>query len=94
MRWKWQKNNKIFSAFRAVDTATHPDFQGKGIFKKLTLRAIEIAKDQGEDFIFNTPNSQSKPGYLKMGWKQVDKIKIELLPCSPIHWIKKNLLII
>jgi predicted N-acetyltransferase YhbS len=34
MRWKWQKGDCVFSAFRAVDTATHPKHQGKGIFKK------------------------------------------------------------
>ena len=25
--------------------------------------------DDGVDFIFNTPNEQSRPGYLKMGWQ-------------------------
>ncbi len=67
MRWNWQLGNQIFSAYRAVDTATHPKHQGKGIFKKLTLRAIEMAKEQRDNFIFNTPNTQSLPGYLKMG---------------------------
>ena len=80
MRWKWQKGEKIYSAFRAVDTATHPNHQGKGIFKKLTLKALEIGKERGDHFVFNTPNTQSKPGYLKMGWKEVDKLEIQLRP--------------
>lgn len=33
MKWKWQLGNTVFSALRAVDTATHPAHQGKGIFK-------------------------------------------------------------
>src|SRR5688572_13844447 len=37
MRWQWFHNGKIQTAVRAVDTATHPAHQGKGIFKKLTL---------------------------------------------------------
>lgn len=86
MRWKWQVGEKVFSAFRAVDTATHPEHQGKGIFKKLTLKAVEIAKAQGEDFIFNTPNTQSLPGYLKMGWKEVGKLKIRVKPANPLNW--------
>lgn len=90
MRWKWQKGEKIYSAFRAVDTATHPDHQGKGIFKKLTLRALEIGKERGDHFVFNTPNAQSKPGYLKMGWKEVGKLKIHLVLVSPLHWGNKN----
>jgi GNAT superfamily N-acetyltransferase len=91
MRWKWQLGEQVFSAFRAVDTATHPDHQGKGIFKKLTLRAIQIAKEEGGDFIFNTPNNQSLPGYLKMGWREVDKLRIRIVPANPSIWFKAKM---
>ena len=87
MRWKWQLGDQVFSAFRAVDTATHPKHQGKGVFKKLTLKAIEIAKEQGDDFIFNTPNTQSLPGYLKMGWQEVNELKIRIIPVNPLNWL-------
>lgn len=87
MRWKWQLGKKVFSTFRAVDTATHPKHQGKGVFKKLTLQAIEIVKENGDDFIFNTPNTQSLPGYLKMGWESVNKLKIQIKLANPIHWL-------
>src|SRR5690606_30107897 len=50
MRWKWQIGQKSFNALRAVDTATSPAFRGRGIFRKLTLEAIEIAKAEGEHF--------------------------------------------
>lgn len=90
MRWQWQKGEEIYSAFRAVDTATHPDHQGKGIFKKLTLKALEIGKERGENFVFNTPNSQSKPGYLKMGWEEVDNLKVAIRPVNPFFWKGKN----
>lgn len=90
MRWQWQKGEEIYSAFRAVDTATHPDHQGKGIFKKLTLKALEIGKERGDHFVFNTPNAQSKPGYLKMGWREVDKLKIELRPLNLLQLKKKE----
>lgn len=78
MRWRWQKGDQTYSAFRAVDTATHPDHQGKGIFKKLTLKALEVGKERGDHFVFNTPNEQSRPGYIKMGWEEVGKLKIHL----------------
>lgn len=86
MRWQWQYKNKVHSAFRAVDTATHPDHQGKGVFKKLTLKAIEIGKQNGDHFIFNTPNNQSMPGYLKMGWEKVSKLNVRLIPTNPLSW--------
>jgi len=86
MRWEWRMEDNTYKAFRAVDTATHPSHQGKGIFKKLTLRAVDDAMVNGDDFIFNTPNDQSRPGYLKMGWVQVDKIKVALRPAYNSFW--------
>lgn len=80
MRWKWCKRKEEFSALRAVDTATHPKNQGRGIFKNLTLKAVEIAQKKGDHFVFNTPNEQSRPGYLKMGWNPVGKVKVGLKP--------------
>ncbi len=88
MRWNWQKGDKVYSAFRAVDTATHPDHQGKGVFKKLTLHALGLAEERGDHFVFNTPNEQSKPGYLKMGWKEVSKLRIHVIPVNPFYWKK------
>lgn len=88
MRWQWQKGEKIFSAYRAVDTATHPSHQGKGVFKKLTLKALEMGKERGDHFVFNTPNSKSRPGYLKMGWKEVNSLKIYLYPKNPFSFQK------
>ncbi len=80
MRWDWQMGDKVYRCLRAVDTATHPEHQGKGIFKKLTLQLIAEAEKQGYDFIFNTPNTQSTPGYLKMGWKKWGKVPLWIHP--------------
>jgi GNAT superfamily N-acetyltransferase len=72
MRWelKTPDGGRICCA-RAVDTATHPDFQGRGVFRSLTMAAVEEAREKGIGLIFNTPNEKSAPGYLKMGWKEV-----------------------
>ena len=80
MKWNWQEGNRVWLAFRAVDTATHPDFQGKGIFKKLTLQALENVQKEQETFVFNTPNDKSRPGYLKMGWVIVDALRVAIVP--------------
>lgn len=90
MRWKWKLEDETYNTFRAVDTATHPEHQGKGIFKKLTLKAVEVAKEKGDNFIFNTPNDQSRPGYLKMGWEQIGKIKVALRPAFNSFWNFEN----
>ncbi|MFV9482456.1 GNAT family N-acetyltransferase [Christiangramia sp. ASW11-125] len=89
MKWQWAQSKKIYSALRAVDTATHPEHQGKGIFKKLTLAAVEVATNAGDNFIFNTPNDLSRPGYLKMGWQPVGKISVGVKPSFSFLKFKK-----
>jgi GNAT superfamily N-acetyltransferase len=78
MRWDWHMDDQVFRCLRAVDTATHPEYQGKGVFKKLTLELIDQAKAGGYEFIFNTPNEKSLPGYLKMGWKTIGNLPVRL----------------
>ncbi len=84
MQWQWKWKGTVYKAIRAVDTATHPDHQGKGIFKKLTLQQLELCKQQGIHFVFNTPNDQSRPGYLKMGWVQQGRMPLKLKVRNPI----------
>lgn len=86
MRWEWQKQETVFRALRAVDTATHPHYQGRGIFKNLTMNAIDSAIEGNNDFVFNTPNEQSRPGYLKMGWEKVGKVKTGIQPSMNSFW--------
>jgi GNAT superfamily N-acetyltransferase len=81
LRWEWERaGGGSAKAVRAVDTATHPDFQGRGVFTRLTLGAIEELADDGVDFVFNTPNAQSRPGYLKMGWQTVGRLPVRIRP--------------
>lgn len=76
MRWQYLSSGRRYRAVRAVDTATHPDHQGRGIFRRLTLGAIEEMAAEGVDFVFNTPNANSRPGYLKMGWTQLGRLPV------------------
>jgi|GEM_PF-255120 len=71
MRWEFVRGGSVVRAVRAVDTATDPEFQGLGLFRRLTLHALDEVRADGVDLVFNTPNSQSRPGYLKMGWRDV-----------------------
>lgn len=84
MQWEWTSSTGTQKAVRAVDTATHPEHQGKGIFKKLTLGLLENCKNNQVQFVFNTPNNQSKPGYIKMGWKEVGKFPIRFHVRRPL----------
>lgn len=82
MRWRFRRGDARLHAVRAVDTATHPDFQGRGVFSALTRRAVEELRTEGVNFVFNTPNDKSRPGYLKLGWYEAGRVAIAGRPLS------------
>jgi GNAT superfamily N-acetyltransferase len=93
MRWRWASQQESAEAVRAVDTATDPAYQGKGIFKKLTLQAVEECKQEGVALVFNSPNPISLQGYLKMGWYITGRMPIYIAPGSlaPARFAEKAL---
>jgi GNAT superfamily N-acetyltransferase len=81
MRWELvTARGERLRCVRAVDTATHPDHQRRGIFRTLTLAAVEHARDDGVDMVFNTPNPRSGAGYLTMGWLEVGRLGVMAAP--------------
>lgn len=80
MRWRFLLDGRPVEAVRAVDTATHPDARGRGVFSALTLHALDELAGLGVSFVFNTPNDQSRPGYLKMGWREVGRLPVAVRP--------------
>jgi len=87
MRWRFVAGDVTLHAMRAVDTATHPEFQGRGIFSALTRRALGDLRGQA-DLIFNTPNEKSLPGYLKMGWTVVGQVPIYVRVRRPVRFVR------
>ncbi|MGQ0802742.1 MAG: GNAT family N-acetyltransferase [Actinomycetota bacterium] len=82
MRWRFETGEQTLGAVRAVDTATDPSYQGRGIFTQLTRRALEELRTEAIEFVFNTPNAQSRPGYEKMGWEVVGRLPIAVRATS------------
>jgi GNAT superfamily N-acetyltransferase len=84
LRWEFRSGDRRIRAVRAVDTATHPAYQGRGIFSALTKAAADSLRAD-TDLIFNTPNEKSLPGYLKMGWQVVTHIPVYVRPARPVR---------
>src|SRR5688572_14578158 len=83
MRWEWAAGGRVLHAVRAVDTATHPECRGRGIFTKLTEALVEQVRAAGVAFVFNTPNANSRPGFIKMGWKSLGRVTLLIRPQRP-----------
>jgi hypothetical protein len=94
MRWEWSKKSYIYKCVRCVDTVVHPNYRRRGLFSIMTLKGLEIMKNEGVDFVFNTPNSKSLPGNLKMGWKEYGntglKVRINNLVKSLYYRVAKS----
>lgn len=75
MFWDFSSTNgnEKISAIRPVDTLVDKNQRGKGLFKKLTLQGLEECQNR-YDLVFNTPNDNSLPGYLKMGWERLEHV--------------------
>ncbi len=81
MRWELRTSEgRLIRCVRPVDTATHPDFTRRGIFRRLTEEALEVAREDRVDLVFNTPNPKSAAGYLTMGWREVGWIGAQIRP--------------
>lgn len=62
--WRNDIDGRI--CYQPCDTGVLKEARGMGIFTKMTLIALDETKD---GFIYNYPNDNSRPGYLKLGWK-------------------------
>jgi GNAT superfamily N-acetyltransferase len=56
----------------SLNTATHPDYQGKGLFTKLAAMTFEAGAAQGFDGVYGVANANSTPGFVrKLGFQLV-----------------------
>lgn len=62
----WRNDLEQKQAYQPVDTCVLPSYQGRGIFREMTQKALEFLPT--DTAIYNFPNHQSRPAYLKIGW--------------------------
>lgn len=64
-------DDRSVDALQPSDTMVHPAYRGRGIFTRMTKRAIEYYATREPRLCFNFPNRMARPGYLKLGWQRV-----------------------
>lgn len=59
----------------SLNTATHPDYQGKGLFTKLAAATYDHGRDLGFECVYGVANANSTPGFVrKLGFQLVTPI--------------------
>lgn len=60
----------------SLNTATHPDYQGKGLFTQLAERTYAAGAAQGYDSVYGIANANSTPGFIrKLNFQLVGPLK-------------------
>jgi len=88
LRWEFELDGQRVRAVRAVDTATDAPARGRGVFRRLTEQALEDLRAEGVAFVFNTPNDQSRPGYLRMGWEMAGQVPLSARPAGLVGLVR------
>lgn len=69
-RGLWRNDIQNKEAYQPGDTCVTEACRGKGIFSEMTKRSVAMLPENA--VIYNFPNENSFPGYIKMGWNLVN----------------------
>lgn len=82
-------SGKGCSGLLSLNTATHPDYQGKGLFTQLATRTYEHGADLGLQAVYGIANANSTPGFTrKLGFSLVSPLeaRIGVGAAASINW--------
>lgn len=67
----WVEGSEV-PVLLSLNTATHPEYQGKGLFTQLAAMTYEAGAAQGFDGVYGVANANSTPGFVrKLGFQLV-----------------------
>ena len=80
----WPINLKIMGktvfGAQSMDTMSHPNYRGQGIFTFLAKECYSIAKERGIRVLYGFPNQNSYHGFVrKLGWTHTGDVT---------HWVR------
>lgn len=75
-RGLWRNDINDKEAYQPGDTCVTEACRGKGIFSEMTKRSVAMLPEDA--IVYNFPNKNSYPGYIKIGWKLVNEYNMRL----------------
>lgn len=74
------------------DLVTRSDMRGRGVFRRMGDRALELAEELGYDLIYAFPNHRSFPGFIAHhGYTHLMDIRLRVSPLSPSRVLETRL---
>ncbi|REJ83067.1 MAG: GNAT family N-acetyltransferase [Bacteroidetes bacterium] len=83
---KFYFDGEIISGSWSVNTLTHPDYRGMGLFGKLADKTYQHASELGIYFTAGVPNALSYPVFIsRLGFKNPGKLNFFVKPLRPLN---------
>lgn len=73
----WRNDIDGKEAYQPVDTCVLSECRGHGVFSKMTKQSVAMIPENA--IVYNFPNQNSFPGYIKLGWREVALYHMVLL---------------
>ena len=85
--WPYTFQGREFSSYQSGNSLVHPDYRGKGLFKKM-LNFIYTSDIKNEmDFIMGFPVEASFPSFIKNGWLNILDIRWSIKLINPFAFL-------
>lgn len=76
---------------QSMDTMTHPDYRGQGVFVATARACFEVAAERGIELLYGFPNGLSLHGLLRLNWDHTGDIQQWTRPVSLAHALPPGL---
>jgi GNAT superfamily N-acetyltransferase len=74
----WVEGREVL-VLLSLNTATHPDYQGKGLFTRLAAATFDAGAAGGFDGVYGVANANSTPGFVrKLGFQLVRPLEARI----------------
>ncbi len=90
MAWNMVIRGKYIKCAQSVDTFVHPDFRGRGLFRKLFQFAADQLASEQVPFIVGFPNQTAFGNFIKMGWVNPTGLRTLALVMDIRRFLKDN----
>jgi len=76
---KFMVKGTIQKGLLSLNTATHPQYWGKGLFTYLANKTYDFAKQEGYNFVYGVSNANSTYGFInKLGFQLVKQLDVNI----------------
>jgi hypothetical protein len=83
--WEFQYGGRKFIGYQSGESATHPDFRGKGIFSEILRQGETRARNLEIDFLFGFPSEMSYGAFYRQGYYPIAQYRYCIRPLN-VFW--------